>query len=129
MRLHNLPAYAGTIGVDHSSKSTEANLKIPIALAAIFLAVCYIYIPIAAAEDLPPEQDGLTTQTLRGLSPQPDYPNNRSGDPANRPDDYVTQGLKNLPPDLDDPATQTLKALSPQQDDPTTQATPGKIPQ
>ena len=120
MRLHNLPAYAGTISVDHSSKSTEANLKIPIALAAIFLAVCYL--PIAAAEDLRPEQDGLTTQTLRGWSPQPDYP-------TTRPDAYATQSLKNLPPDLDDPATQTLKALSPQQDDPTTQATPGKIPQ
>ena len=127
MRLHNLPAYAGTIGVDHSSKSTEANLKIPIALAAIFLAVYYL--PIAAAEDLRPEQDGLTTQTLRSLSPQPDYPTTRPDDPANRPDDYVTQSLKNLPPDLDDPATQTLKALSPQQDDPTTQATPGKIAQ
>ena len=95
-------------------------MKIPIALAAIFLALLS---PDCAAEDLRPEPDGLTTQTLRGLSPQPAYPTTRPDDPANRPDDYVTQSLKNLPPDLDDPATQTLKALSPQQDDPTTQAT------
>ena len=94
-------------------------MKIPIALAAIFLA-CYL--PIAAAEDFRPEQDGLTIQTLRGLSPQPD-------DPATRPDDSVTQSLKNFSPDLDNPATQTLKALSPQLDDSTTQASPGKIPQ
>ena len=77
MRLHNLPAYAGTIGVDHSSKSErqgefENTNSID---REIFLAVCYL--PIAAARELRPEQDGLTTQTLRGLSPQPDYPTTR----------------------------------------------------
>ena len=119
MRLPNFPAYADTIRVDHPSKSTETNLKIPIALAAIFLAVCYLP---AAAEDLSPQPDDLTPQTLRGLSPQPD-------DPATRPDNSVTQSLKNFSPDLVNPATQTLKALSPQLDDSTTQASPGKIPQ
>jgi hypothetical protein len=100
-------------------------LKIPIALPAIFLAVCNH--PSAEAQGLSPQPDDPTTQTLSILSPQSDGPINPLDNPATRPDDPVTHGLKNLSPDLNNPTTQTLKALSPQLDDPITQATPGKI--